>query len=123
MQAVDRWKRDLDQTLSRAGGTSRDARRDARAVRELFALSFRNLPRDLLDALLEGLEERIASDREREIARCATLGSILLMDYDGEALDGDDWDGLREAFSEAGGEVDLDLLTYVMQLVLDKGRF
>ncbi|HUX41483.1 MAG TPA: hypothetical protein VMV83_09990 [Rectinemataceae bacterium] len=125
MQAIDRWKRELDQSLDRLDRSLAGAQASARlgaAIREHFALSFRALPRDLLDALLEGVEAWFAADREGAKARCATLGSILLMDYDGGALEESDWDGLREAFSDAGGDVDLDLLTYVMQLVLDKGR-
>ncbi len=125
MQAIDRWKRELDQSLARLDrgltGTQASARLGA-AIREHFALSFRALPRDLLDALLEGVESWIAANREAAVARCGTLSSILLMDYDGGKLEESDWDGLREAFSDAGGDVDLDLLTYVMQLVLDKGR-
>ena len=125
MQAVDRWKRELDQSLARldrnASGAQATARRGA-VIREHFALTFRGLPRDLLDALLEGIEERMAADREAAAARSATLASILLMDYDGGGLGEADWDLLREAFSDAGGEIDLELLTYVMQLVLDKGR-
>jgi len=118
MQPIDRWKRDLDQATTRRNSPASEAR----AIRELFAATFRHLPRDLLDALLEGLDEGLGSNRERTVARCATVGSILLMDYDGGVLMEDDWDSIREAFSDAGGEVDLDLLAYTMQLVLDKGR-
>ena len=123
MQAIDRWKRELDLSLARLdrNGAGAAARRGA-VIREHFALAFRGLPRDLLDALLEGLEEKLATNPEAAVTRCATLGSVLLMDYDGGDLDEADWDGLRESFSEQGGEIDLDLLTYVMQLVLDKGR-
>ena len=127
MQAIDRWKRELELSLARldrnaAGAPAQAAARQGAVIREHFALTFRGLPRDLLDALLEGLEERLAAGREAAVARCATLGSVLLMDYDGGALEESDWDGLRESFSDSGGEIDLELLTYVMQLVLDKGR-
>lgn len=121
MQPVDRWKRELDQSLSRLPPSKPG--REAAALRDFFAASFRGLPRDFLDSLLEGLEDRLAADREGELARCATLGSILLMDYDEGTLADEDWDRLREAFSDSGGELDLELLTYAMQLVLDRGRF
>ena len=127
MQAIDRWKRELDLGLARldkngAGASAQAAAKQGALIREHFARSFRGLPSDLIDALLEGTEARLAADAGAEVARCATLGSILLQDYDGGALGEADWDGLRESFSDCGGDIDLDLLTYVMQLVLDKGR-
>ncbi|HUX36297.1 MAG TPA: hypothetical protein VMV44_00225 [Rectinemataceae bacterium] len=130
MQPIDRWKHEFDKISARLeraesvpsarGPVSRG--NAASAIRDYFAQSFRNLPRELLDSLLEGIEGEFAKDRDRALARCATLGSILLMDYDGGVLDDRDWDSIREAFSESGGELDLELLTYAMQLVLDKGR-
>lgn len=130
MQPIDRWKHELDRMsarFERAGsapgsGSSQDRGREAAALRDYFAQSFRNLPKEFLDAILEGIEEDFSKDREGALARCATLGSILLMDYDGGSLDDGDWDSLREAFSDSGGELDLELLTYAMQLILDKGR-
>ncbi len=38
-----------------------------------------------------------------------------------DPLSEEEWAFLKEAVSDAAGEMDLDLLTYIMQIILDKG--
>lgn len=83
--------------------------------------SIRGLPDDLVASLLEGLEERLARDREAALAWLGTIASILLQDYDGGKLEPADWVALRDALDDSGGELDLELLTYAMALVVERG--
>lgn len=119
MNASDRWKHELDETLRRLGQASEA--KQAEALQTWLLCSFRGIPSDLVDALLEGLAERLKRDRDKALTWLGAIGSILLLDYDGTALDREDWLGIKEAFADFGGEVDLDLLTYAMGLVVERG--
>jgi len=120
MQAADRWKHELETTIRRLG--SSEPRRQAEALRDWVSSSFRGLPADLIAALFEDFPARLAEDREAALAWLGAVGSMLYMDYDGTPLAPADWAELREAFSDAGGDLDLELLTYVMGLVVERGH-
>ncbi|MEI6873587.1 MAG: hypothetical protein WCL50_00495 [Spirochaetota bacterium] len=119
MNAPDRWKHELDETLRRLGQANEA--KQAEALGNWLSSSFRGLPTDLVDALLEGLAGRLKKDHDKALAWLGAIGSILLLDYDGTPLDKEDWLGIREAFSDFGEDVDLELLTYAMGLVVERG--
>jgi hypothetical protein len=119
MNAGDRWKHELDDTLRRLGPAGPTTM--AEALADWLQRSFRGLPLDLIDALLEGLPERIRKNRDKALEWLSAIGSILLLDYDGTPLEREDWIGIREAFSDYGDEVDIELLTYAMALVVERG--
>ena len=119
MRHIDRWKGELDDIVRRLGPAGEA--RQALAVRDSFERSFRDLPRDFIDEILMDLPTRWKRGRDGALAWLGAIGSILLRDYDGAALEKADWEELREALADSGGELDLELLTYAMALVVEKG--
>ncbi|MFZ4617957.1 MAG: hypothetical protein ACOYM2_17390 [Rectinemataceae bacterium] len=120
MQQSDRWKRQVSETLKRLGAAP--PARKADALRDLAAQGFRNLPPDFIAALFEGFAARLSLGKEAAADWLGAIGSILLMDYDDTPLSPDDWASLRDALRDASGELDLEVLTYAMALVVERGH-
>jgi hypothetical protein len=117
MQPVEKYRTDLDQALRRAGsGTGALA-----SIRAFFEREFPAARGETADALIADFAEKRRVDPEAAAVWLGTIGSILLKDYDGSPLSPEDWAGLREAVSAGSGELDIELLTYVMSLVLEHG--
>ena len=55
------------------------------------------------------------------VAWLGAVGSILLMDYDGTPLDAKEWAELRDSLNLESGDLELELLSYAMGLVLEHG--
>ena len=115
MQAVEKFKSDLDQALRRADS----GKPAAAAMRAFFEREFPQVRGETGDALLGDFEEKWRADPAAAAAWLETVGSIIMMDYDGSALSAEDWAGIRESFSAGSDELDLELLTYAMSLVLE----
>lgn len=127
MHEVEKFKSDLDQALRRAGaGAGAGAAPSPGSpppagLRAFFERSFPGVRGETGAAILADFAEKWRADPAAALAWLGTVGSILLQDYDGEPLSREDWVSLREAFSAGSEEVDIDLLTYAMSLVLDHG--
>lgn len=119
MQEIDKFKHDMDAALRRAGSASAEQR--LAAAGRCFEDSFRALPSETVAALRSSFEGRFRADEEKATAWLGGMASILLQDYDGTAFEAADWADLKEAADVGADEMDLDLLTYVMGLVLDHG--
>ena len=119
MQEIDRFKHDMDAALRRAGSGSAEQR--LAAARRCFEDSFRALPAETVAALASSFEGRFRADEEKATTWLGGMASVLLEDYDGTAFDAADWTDLKEAADVGSDEMDLDLLTYIMGLVLDHG--
>jgi len=118
MQPVDKFRSDLDQATRRAEAAGQGA---LDALRAFFDREFPAVRGETGDALFAEFAERRRADPEAAAAWLGTVGSIILMDYDGSPLGREDWEGIREAFSAGSEELDLELLTYAMSLVLEHG--
>jgi hypothetical protein len=115
MLPVDKFKTDLDQALRRAGpGNGALA-----SIRGFFEREFPAVRGETGDALMADFADKWRADPEAAAAWLGTVGSVIMQDYDGSPLSPEDWAGLREAFSAGSDELDLDLLTYAMSLVLE----
>lgn len=119
MHEIDKFRHDMDAALRRAGSDPVEQRQAA--ARRCFEEGFRALPQETVAALLASFEGRFRADEEKATAWLGGMASILLQDYDGTAFDAADWADLKEAADVGADEMDLDLLTYVMGLVLDHG--
>ncbi len=75
----------------------------------------------MLDQLSDWAEERrLARSGDEELAQwLCIVGSIFLRNYDGEKLSPDEWSRIRDLASEGAGDLDLETLTYVLDLVLE----
>ena len=125
MQAVEKFKSYLDQALRRAGAGAGAGAGPGSAppagLRAFFEREFPAIRGETGDALMADFAEKWRTDPEAAVSWLGTLGTILLQDYDGSPLAREDWIGLREALSAGSGELDIDLLTYAMSLVLEHG--
>jgi hypothetical protein len=118
MQPVDKFHTDLDQAMRRAEGSGPAA---LASLRAFFDRQFPAVRGETANALFADFAQKRRADPEAAAAWLQAVGSIILMDYDGSPLSAEDWAGLREAFAAGSDELDLDLLTYAMSLVLEHG--
>lgn len=119
MQATDKFRSDLDATLRRAGAAPEPLKLEA--LRGFFFQSFRQLPKDLLAGLFTSFLEKWRDSPEKALAWLSGVASLLMMDYDGTPFAKAEWEELRDAFNLDAGELDLELLSYVMTAVVDHG--
>jgi len=115
MLPAEKFKTDLDQALRRAGpGNGALA-----SIRGFFEREFPSVRGETGDALMADFADKWRSDPSAAAAWLGTVGTIIMRDYDGSPLSALDWAGLREAFAAGSDELDLELLTYAMALVLE----
>lgn len=118
MQEIDRFRKNLDTTLKRSGPAGEAKRLED--LRQFFFMEFRPLPQEALAALFATFAETWkAAGEKRALEWLGGVASLLLQDYDGTAFSRAEWSDIKESLLVAQGEIDLDLLTYVMALVLD----
>jgi hypothetical protein len=49
------------------------------------------------------------------------VGSLLLMDYDDTTFTTDEWSEIRELLTVDAGEIDIEVLSYILGQVLEHG--
>ncbi len=119
MRAIDKFKTDLDQAARRAAGRGEAA--EVEALRSFFLRSFPQVGDEAKSALFASYLERRRDSAPKAAAWLGTVAGILMMDYDGAPLEKADWEDIREAIVLEEGDLDLELLEYVLSLVLDHG--
>jgi hypothetical protein len=119
MQPTDKFRTDLDQAARRASG--RGAAAEVEALRSFFFRSFPKVGDEAKASLFASYLERRRDSVEGATTWFASVGSILLMDYDGAPFSKADWEDLREAIVLEEEAIDIELLEYVLSLVLDHG--
>jgi len=119
MQPTDKFRTDLDRTLRRRQDDSQSAKLEA--VREFFFRSFPAVADEAKAALFTTFLETWKGSQERATAWLAGVGSILLMDYDGTPFSPEEWADIRESLTLSQNELDMDLLSYALSLVVEHG--
>jgi hypothetical protein len=117
MRETDKFRSDLERARRGAGG----ARAPDESLRSFFYRSFPSVGDQAKSALFSSYIERRRASEDEAAAWLAGAGSVLMMDYDGTAFSRDDWREIRDAVALEEGDLDIDLLEYVMSLVLDHG--
>lgn len=124
MRPSDRLLSDLDDW---AGRTAREPEaRRFESLKALLGRSLRGIPEDLLAGISErwSVLARGPGGAVRARAWLDAACLLALMDYDGDPpLEREDWSEIRELFSAEAESLDMDLLSYVMERVLDHGGF
>ncbi len=100
-------------------------------IGDLFIKSGFMVPDDLLEDLFQFYIDRgdlqdLNDDSLRNFAyHLVDVIDLFSMDYDlaKDSLELDEWVTLRNLFSTYSDDIDDDLLTYVMQLAIEKGAF
>ena len=124
----EKYYRTLDKMKSRLRGESLKAA--VGDVQEAFEFSMGKVPEALTRSIyLRFLEifNKSGKPEAEFIDSAYALGpyiDIFWMEYDEKAdpFTGEDWVFLRESVNEAAGDLDLKLLTYVMQLIVERGK-
>jgi hypothetical protein len=119
MQPTDKFRTDLDQTLKRSRGASGAPKPEM--LRDFFFRYFPKIADETKASLFASFLEAWRNSPERAVMWLAGVGSILLMDYDGTAFTAEEWAELRESLTIAQDELDIDLLSYAMSLIVDHG--
>ncbi len=119
MNASDKFRSDTLRALSSINAVPENRR--ALALREVISRNFGFLPASMVELLSDWAEERrLAKNGNEELAHwLCVVGSIFLRQYEDESLRPDEWSQIRDLASEGAGELDLETLTYALDLVLD----
>jgi hypothetical protein len=119
MNTSDRILSSLDSSLSRS--KRQDGSYDLRGLQASLERAFAGFPRDCAARIVEGFSARLDRDPGSAETWLRSIVSIFAQSYDGFAMPQEDWEWLRDTLSELSGELDLELLSYAMSLVLDQG--
>jgi hypothetical protein len=114
LSGISRWQA---QNADRAGPQQLES------LRALFFGQLRAMPNDLLSDIFMDFLERYNSDSDASRARSldwlSGVASLLSGEYDGTPFSKDDWESLRAAVSANAGDIDINLLTEIMALILE----
>lgn len=111
----------MDAAIRRAGGPGAPPARRLEALRQFFLGQFRGVPGETLAGLSASFAEIWARDEERALAWLGGVSSLLLQDYDGTDFSAAEWADIKASVEVSAGEMDLDLLSYLMGMVLEHG--
>jgi hypothetical protein len=81
--------------------------------------NFAFLPEEPRALLRELFQQRFAADPDAAAEWLGTLGTIFFQDYDETPLTLDDWHAVRDIVSLGADVMDMDLVSYVMNLVME----
>ena len=124
MRPSDKLLSDLDDWSSRTANLP-EARR-LESLRTLLGRSLRGVSAGLIAGVVErwSLLARGQGGAARARAWLDAVCLLALMDYGDEpSLQREDWVEIRELFSAEAGNLEMDLLSSVMEQVLDHGGF
>lgn len=119
MNISDRILSSLEPALSRS--KRQDGSYDLRGLQTSLERALAGFPRDCASRIVEGFSSRLDRGPGSAESWLRSIVSIFAQDYDGSNLPKEDWEWLRDTLSELSGELDLELLSYAMGLVLDQG--
>jgi hypothetical protein len=119
MQAIDKFHSDLAAALKRAGNAPESQRLEA--LRQFFYSEFRAVPEEALAGFFTTFLEKWRGGEDQALAWLGGVSSLLMMDYDGTPFTREEWVDIKESVVLGEDEIDLELLSYIMGLVLDHG--
>ena len=117
MKPSEKTRNDLERSLAEAGKLPASAR--ASHFKACVERYFGFLPPTAREDIFQSFAERLAKDAESASAWLLVIAGIFLQDYDGSPLSDEDWRELRDILSEGSGELDMDILSYAMTLVVE----
>ncbi|MDR3200802.1 MAG: hypothetical protein LBT68_05025 [Spirochaetales bacterium] len=125
MNASERFYRTLDKMNGRGEGLAVTVE----AVRAAFTQAVGTVPHSLSEAIFLRFLDAFNRSGKPEEAFAETAYSLgpyidlFWMDYaeEGRPLEKADWVFLRDEVSAAAGDLDLDILTYIMRQILEHG--
>lgn len=121
MQTIDKLKSDLDDWEKSTKSNPQNS--DFDQLRTIFSRSVPKVPEDTMAALFASFLSRYGSLETKGLALdwLSTVGSLLLCDFDDSQLSTDDWLEIREIITTDSGEIDMEVLSYVLGKALEHG--
>lgn len=119
MNSNDKMLSDLDSTLKRSRLSS--GGHDLSSLSAGLSRCMTVVPAAFRSRLAEGFSLHSGKGQDAAETWLKCIASILAQQYDGTELNQEEWIWLRDFLGAASGEMDLDLLSYAMGLVLDHG--
>lgn len=117
MRPSDKLRSDILRTVSEEGKVPESAR--PAFFRACVLRYFGYLPAETQEAIVQIFEKKHAEDVERAGEWLSILGGIFFQDYDDSPLSDSEWREVRDILSAGSGELDLDILSYAMALVVE----
>lgn len=117
MKPSEKTRNDLERSLAEAGKLPEGTR--AAHFKACVERYFGFLPQTAREGILQSFADRQVKDAGSAVAWLLVIAGIFLQDYDGSPLSDEDWRELRDILSEASGELDMDILSYAMTLVVE----
>lgn len=77
------------------------------------------LPPSTREEIFLAFENKRREDVGRASDWLIVIAGIFLLDYDGGILSNDEWGELRDILAADAGELDMDILSYAMTLVVE----
>lgn len=117
MKPSEKTRSDLLRSLSeaeKAPGNARPAQ-----FRACVDRYFGYLPLSTRETIARSFEERRKSNAEKASEWLLALSGIFLKEYDDSPLAAEDWRELRDIVSMDAGELDMDILSYAMTLIME----
>ncbi len=79
------------------------------------------LPLSLRDEIGLSFEDKRRTDPDQAKAWLGAVASIFLKDYDGTPLTLEEWEQIRDLTADFSSELDMDIVSYVMGLIVENG--
>ena len=117
MKPSEKMRSDLLRSLAEAEKAQEKAR--PALLKASVERYFGYLPPSTREAISLSFENKRRENTERASEWLAIMGGIFLKDYDDSPLSVDEWRELRDILSMDAGELDMDLLSYAMTLVVE----
>jgi hypothetical protein len=79
------------------------------------------IPRSAMEVLIGLADEKLKANPSRGPLVIATFAGVLLGQYDETPLTLSEWHELRDLVSDCADELDMEIVTYAMSLIVDYG--
>ncbi len=79
------------------------------------------IPRSAMELLIGLADEKLKANPSRGPLVIATFAGVLLRQYDETPLTLSEWRELRDMVSDCADELDMEIVTYAMSLIMDYG--
>ncbi len=117
MKPSEKTRSDLLRSLAEADRLPANAR--AALYGSCIDRYFGFLPQSSRDEIFSAFESKRQVDAVHASEWLVAMAGIFLQDYDASPLSDDEWKELRDMLSADAGELDMEVLTYAMALVME----
>lgn len=119
MREADRFRSELERIVGKAGSVS-----DLETIHKFFIRQFPKIPKNTVEGLYSSFISRwgkTETARRKALDWLGASSSLLDMDFDETILSKEDWMELREIVTPDSGEMDLEILSYIMARIVENG--